>query len=121
MRRYLTLFLAPVAVLCDDVPGGEAATGPFCCNRGTADPSGTCKGMGLNAYACESVRRNDVAPVVDVLWTVIAKGGCDFEGMAGLFPVGRDVKGFVANSTDSVTLGPTSKGDFVHAFIGCAE
>ncbi|KAK1963058.1 hypothetical protein LY78DRAFT_660670 [Colletotrichum sublineola] len=34
--------------------GGEPKTGPLCCNEGTADPSGTCKAMGLNAYAGSS-------------------------------------------------------------------
>ncbi|KAK1990448.1 hypothetical protein LX36DRAFT_406442 [Colletotrichum falcatum] len=114
MRRSLLFFLAPAAALCDTRSAGYALAGPYCCNReGTADPSGTCKGMGLNAYACESIQRNDAPPNA-----LTRKGGCD---ALELFPVGRDIKGFVANSNDSLQLGPTSAGDFFLAFVGCAE
>ncbi|KAK2042038.1 hypothetical protein LZ31DRAFT_624517 [Colletotrichum somersetense] len=124
----LLFFLAPLAVICDDdddnvidsqgrISGGEAKTGPFCCNQGTPDPSGTCKAMGLNSYACESFRKNNEGSVAG---DPDARGGCD-NGSLELFPVGRDVKGFVANSTDTVILGPSSLGAVFKGFIGCAE
>ncbi|KAK1566186.1 uncharacterized protein LY79DRAFT_529240, partial [Colletotrichum navitas] len=87
------------------------------CNRGVADPSGTCKAMGLNSYACESFRKNNEGSVAD---DPDAKGGCD-NGPLELFPVGRDVKGFVADSKDSIILGPSPLGAIFTAFIGCAE
>ncbi|KAK2000939.1 hypothetical protein LX36DRAFT_679314 [Colletotrichum falcatum] len=125
MRCSLLFFLAPAAVLCLDyyVPvtyrAGNPATGPLCCNReGTPDPSGTCKGLGLNAYACESFRLNN-APAQD--GDPDDKGGCDNGLITELFPVGRDVKGFVAESRGKIKMGPSSTNVTYWAFIGCAE
>ncbi|KAK1995986.1 hypothetical protein LX36DRAFT_724059 [Colletotrichum falcatum] len=106
--RYSLLFLAPAAVFGQTFfNGGDPATGPLCCNQGTADDSGTCKNMTLNAYACESTVKNNEGK------------GCDNEALE-LVPIGRDVKGFVAGSSQLVTLGPDSKNRFIAAFIGCA-
>ncbi|KAK1971590.1 hypothetical protein LY78DRAFT_711588 [Colletotrichum sublineola] len=121
MRSSILFFLAPLAVLCDEFAGtqsaGDPATVPLCCSReGVADPSGTCKAMGLNSFACESFRRNDDrAQPLDPG----PEDGCD-NGRLELFPVGRDVKAFVADSKDKIKLGPSSEGDIFFAFIGCA-
>ncbi|KAK2025791.1 hypothetical protein LX32DRAFT_47199 [Colletotrichum zoysiae] len=50
MRGYLFFFFLATAA-ARTVTGGDPKTGPFCCNQGTPDPSGTCKAMGLNSYA----------------------------------------------------------------------
>ncbi|KAK2054437.1 hypothetical protein LY76DRAFT_473225, partial [Colletotrichum caudatum] len=92
---------------------GKAKTGPFCCNQGPPDPSGTCRGMGLNSYACESLRENNERSVAG---DPDSRGGWD-NGSLELFPVGRDVKGFVAGSTDSVIFGPSSLGAVFKGFI----
>ncbi|KAK1960089.1 hypothetical protein LY78DRAFT_530291, partial [Colletotrichum sublineola] len=109
-------FLAPAVVLCQE-SAGLPQTGPFCCTReGVADPSGTCKAMGLNSFACESFAKNsDKAFAGDST----PKGGCDKPELAA-FPVGRDVKGFVADSTDKIPVGPDPNGFTFTAWIGCA-
>ncbi|KAK1990355.1 hypothetical protein LX36DRAFT_592753 [Colletotrichum falcatum] len=119
--RYSIFFLAPVAVLSAVVPGpasgGDPQTGGLCCTRnGVADPSGTCKAMGLDSFACNSIAKND-----DPAFSGESspKGGCDKPEVAA-FPVGRDVKGFVAGSKDTIPVGPDPRGQTFNAFIGCA-
>ncbi|KAK1995211.1 hypothetical protein LX36DRAFT_582863 [Colletotrichum falcatum] len=124
MRFSILFFLAPAAVLGDKfIPatfsGGDPTTGPLCCNQGTADPSGTCQAMGLNAYACESFRLND-SKDLEPFFEGGNKGGCDNPVVSGQYPVGRDVKGFVASSKDTINLGANAIEDTYLGFIGCA-
>ncbi|KAK2022132.1 hypothetical protein LX32DRAFT_710935 [Colletotrichum zoysiae] len=108
-------FFAPAAVLGKS--GGDPQAGPFYYTRnGVADPSGTCKGMGLNSFACESFAKNNAPPFAGDSTT---KKGCDKPELSG-FPVGRDVKGFVASSKDTIPVGPDQIGNSFTAWIGCA-
>ncbi|EHA51864.1 hypothetical protein MGG_16703 [Pyricularia oryzae 70-15] len=117
MHSHLLFFLIPAAVLGEVFSAGVAATGPLCCTNGIPDDSQTCKKLGLNSYACESVRRNDEKAHPE---DPGRKNGCDNKLLEGLFPFGRDVKAVVPRSTNTVELGPTSKGNTMFAFIGCA-
>ncbi|KAK2036252.1 hypothetical protein LZ31DRAFT_484279 [Colletotrichum somersetense] len=122
MRYSIFFFFAPAAVLgvgisANPISAGNPQTGQFCCtSNGVADPSGTCKGMGLNSFACESFAKNsDPALAGDST----SKGGCDKPELSA-FPVGRNVKGFVASSKDSIPIGPDQIGNSFTAWIGCA-
>ncbi|KAK2050653.1 hypothetical protein LZ31DRAFT_1248 [Colletotrichum somersetense] len=119
MRGYLFFFFVATAAAVGTFTGGDPKTGPFCCNEGTPDPSGTCKAMGLNSYACESFRRNDASGEDSIGIINGDKGGCD-NGVVSNYPFGRDVKGFVANSKDSQNLGPNIAQQTFLGFIGCA-
>ncbi|KAK2056009.1 hypothetical protein LY76DRAFT_595507 [Colletotrichum caudatum] len=117
MRYFLFFFVAPVAVLGAVLSAGDPQTGQLCCtSNGVADPSGTCKGMGLNSFACESFAKNDDPAFAG---ESSPKGGCDKPRVAP-FTVGRDVKGFVAGSKDAINVGPNGEGDTLTGFIGCA-
>ncbi|KAK1976806.1 hypothetical protein LZ30DRAFT_733639 [Colletotrichum cereale] len=120
MRSFLLFLLAPVAVLSKDNTQFAIPTkGEVCCDAGIADPSGTCKGMGLNAYGCCDIANDqDDFPLA----------GCD---RTPQYPTGRKVEGFVAGSGDGrvsrIISGPRrgnmigSLGDNFVGFIGCAE
>ncbi|KAK2031665.1 hypothetical protein LX32DRAFT_262742 [Colletotrichum zoysiae] len=69
-------------------------TGGVCCAGGTADPSGTCSGKGLNSFCCSSIAS-------------FTGNGCD---RVTAFPVGRFVQAFP----------PTNNTCGGGGFIGCA-
>ncbi|KAK2017557.1 hypothetical protein LZ32DRAFT_684591 [Colletotrichum eremochloae] len=126
MRYSLFFVLAPVAsVLAAPAPAaanvvsaGVPKTGPLCCtSNGVADDSGTCKAAGLNSFACESFAQNDELPGST---DTNDKKGCDRDVVNSAFPVGRTVRAFVANSTDTLNVGPDANGRTFTAWIGCA-
>ncbi|KAK1985330.1 hypothetical protein LZ30DRAFT_649929 [Colletotrichum cereale] len=112
MRSFLLLLLAPVAVLSFDFDQfATPATGEICCDAGIADPSGTCKGMNLNAYGCINLENDgDAEP-----GAFTGKGGCDRSPTT--FPTGRNVKAFVPVEVRKSLGG----NDTAVGFIGCAE
>ncbi|TLD04939.1 uncharacterized protein PgNI_10000 [Pyricularia grisea] len=101
MRYYILLFLLPVFVSAQPPPVSPKRpvtprTGALCCaSSGIADPTYTCKNMGLDSFCC-TAKPNFKAR------------GCD--GLGGIASTGRSVKGFPPPNGECGWTG----------FIGCA-
>ncbi|KAI6351438.1 hypothetical protein MCOR25_009928 [Pyricularia grisea] len=99
----LLLIVAPVAVLGSNVTMGRGTIGGKCCDNGVDDDSGVCAKMGMNSYGCTDMDNS--------------KGhGCD---KLPSWPIGREVKYFVAGS--NVTHTNPENYDIELGYIGCAE
>lgn len=141
---FITFLIAPLVVLgASSVTVGFGSTGGRCCRDGVADPSNTCKNLGLNSYAVSAFDPSNTKQEAyrfffsSFLFLLLQcsdhsssapnepgpkfsdkpKGGCDQPEIHN-FPTGRDVKTFVVGSTVNVTDPAT--GNIEVGFIGCA-
>ncbi|KAH8845330.1 hypothetical protein MCOR27_007654 [Pyricularia oryzae] len=115
---FITFLIAPLVVFgASSFTVGFGSTGGRCCRDGVADPSNTCKNLGLNSYACSDYS-SSAPKEPGPKFGDKPKGGCDQPEIHN-FPTGRDVKTFVVGSTVNVTDAAT--GNIEVGFIGCAE